>query len=127
MASIPDLPEQTLTKLQTIYNDLPQDARAAETTPPFISPFSEFLDFSGSKRELHPGEILFLQDNPGDNLYWIESGVLAVLQGDLENPHLLTFRHPGHVVGEIALLENIPRTATVVAITPVQVKYLSNK
>ena len=38
MASIPDLPEQTLTKLQTIYNDLPQNARAAETTPPFISP-----------------------------------------------------------------------------------------
>jgi diguanylate cyclase (GGDEF)-like protein len=87
----------------------------------------ELLETSGSNVELQAGEILFRQDDPGDGMYWIEAGLLVILQGDLNEPRLLTFRHPGKVVGEIALLENIRRTASVAAILPTRLKYLSKE
>jgi len=68
-----------------------------------------------------------LQDEAGENLYWVETGILAILQGTLRSPQLLTFRRPGHVVGEIALLENVPRTATVVSITSARLRYLNKE
>jgi diguanylate cyclase (GGDEF)-like protein len=77
--------------------------------------------------ELQEGQILFKQDDPGDGLYWIESGLLVVLQGRLDEPRLLTFRHPGQVVGEIALLEDILRTASIAAVVPTRLRYLSKE
>jgi diguanylate cyclase (GGDEF)-like protein len=49
------------------------------------------------------------------------------LQGKLSNPALLTIRQPGQVVGEIALLEDIPRTASVVAIQATHLRYLNKE
>jgi diguanylate cyclase (GGDEF)-like protein len=70
---------------------------------------------------------LFEQNDPGDGLYWIESGLLVVLQGPLNEPRLLTFRYPGQIVGEIALLENAQRSATVAALAPTDLRYLSKE
>jgi len=122
MKSSQFLPHLTLVKLLTLYSNVDDEAKI----PGHSSPFIEFLEFSGGETTLASGEILFEQDNPGDKMYWIESGALAVLQGDLERPTVLTFRHPGQVVGEIALLENIPRTATVAAVVPTRVRCMSN-
>ncbi len=121
------LPPLTFAKLQTVYNNLPERNQIPDGVSPFKPSFSDFLHLVSKSYELQAGQILFREDNPGDNLYWIESGVLAVLQGDLNDPLLLTFRHPGQVVGEIALLENIPRTATVAAIRPTRLKCMSNE
>jgi diguanylate cyclase (GGDEF)-like protein len=60
-------------------------------------------------------------------MYWIESGVLCVLQGNLANPRLLAFSHPGQVAGEVALIEEIARTATVAAINPTRLRRLSKE
>ena len=120
------LSPQILAKLQTIYDDLPARSKQPDDSNPAES-LRELLETSGSNMELRTGEILFRQDDPGDGMYWIEAGLLAILQGNLEEPRLLTFRHPGKVVGEIALLENIRRTASVAAILPTRLKYLSKE
>ena len=116
-----------LTKLQTVYKDLPVRPNSGGVVSQANSSLRAFLEASGSEVELQPGEILFRQDDLGDGMYWISSGVLAVLQGKLDQPNLLTFRYPGQVVGEIALLENIRRTASVAAIFPTSLRYLNKE
>jgi diguanylate cyclase (GGDEF)-like protein len=116
-----------LSRLQTIYEDLPERLKTSGLELTKHSTLKEFLEGSGTERELQAGEILFRQDDPSDGLYWIESGVLVVLQGRLDEPRLLTFRHPGQVVGEISLLENILRTASVSAIVRTRLRYLSKE
>jgi diguanylate cyclase (GGDEF)-like protein len=126
MPGIQFLPPKILTRLQNVYDDLKEHPKPSTSTPQARS-LREFLEASGSDVELQAGEILFEQDDPGDGMYWIASGVLVVLQGKLDEPRLLTFRYPGQVVGEIALLENAQRSATVAAIAPTHLKYLSKE
>lgn len=126
MTVIQFLHPKILAKLQTIYDDLPARSKQSEVTSHADS-LKEFLEASGNEIKLQAGAILFRQDDPGDGMYWIESGLLVVLQGPLDEPRLLTFRHPGQVVGEIALLENIQRTASVAAVAPTRLRYLSKE
>lgn len=108
-----------------MYNELHPMHQRGVGKSLFTAALQGFLERFGETVELTPGEILFAQDEEGENLYWIETGVLAILQGRLRSPHLLTFRRAGHVVGEIALLEDVPRTASVAAITSARLKYLN--
>ena len=121
------LPQQVLTRLQTIYGDLPERSKLSGVDFQANPSLREFLETSGNAMQLQAGEILFRQDDPGDGMYWIEDGLLVVLQGRLDEPRLLTFRYPGQVVGEIALLENVQRTASVAAIAPTRLRYLSKE
>mmetsp|Transcript_14927 Transcript_14927/g.14513 ORF Transcript_14927/g.14513 Transcript_14927/m.14513 type:complete len:188 (+) Transcript_14927:575-1138(+) len=53
----------------------------------------------------------------GDNLYVVESGVLdcrKTFKGHSEPTHLKDY-HPGEAFGELALLYNCPRAATIIA------------
>jgi diguanylate cyclase (GGDEF)-like protein len=121
------LSPKVLARLQTVYEDLPAQSKLSGIDSQTNSPLKEYLEASGSEMELQAGQILFRQDDPADGIYWIESGLLVVLQGRLEEPRLLTFRHAGQVVGEIALLENILRTASIAAIAPTHLRYLSKE
>ena len=49
-------------------------------------------------------------------MYLIRSGRVVVLKGDLQSPTILGYRRAGEIIGEMALLENRPRSATVVAL-----------
>ena len=121
------LPQSILKKLKSAYEHVPEREKVESSESEFDSGLKEFLEAYGSDLSLEVGETLFFQGDAADGLYWIASGVLAILQGDLENPRLLTFRSSEHVVGEIALLENVKRTATVAAITEAKLKYLSQE
>ena len=119
------LPEALLEKLQSTYEHFPKKDTSEEDNSDFDSGLKEFLGAYGQDIVLQPGETLFYEDDVADGLYWIESGVVAILQGDMDKPRLITFRTVEHVVGEIALLENIKRTASVAAISETKMKYLS--
>jgi diguanylate cyclase (GGDEF)-like protein len=121
------LPSPAFDKILAIYEHAPELSGKALKTRPMTTSLQAFLAISGGERDLQAGEVLFCQDDPADSMYWIESGTLAILQGTLENPRLLGFRHPGQVVGEIALLEDIPRTASVAAIQPTSLKFLTKE
>lgn len=62
------------------------------------------------------GEVIFQEGESGETAYLIWSGQIGVLKGDLRAPILLGLRGPGEVVGEMALLEGQPRSATIVAL-----------
>jgi CRP-like cAMP-binding protein len=64
---------------------------------------------------LAAGAVLFNAGDEGDRFYVIESGELAV---DLATG--TKTEGPGRWVGEIALLRDVPRTATVRAVTDVE-------
>ena len=64
---------------------------------------------------LSAGTILFNESEPGDGLYIIVQGQLRILSGGVQ----LGVRSPGQYVGELALLDDSPRSATVKAKTDV--------
>jgi len=64
--------------------------------------------------EVEAGELLIDQGRVGQECYVIESGQAEVFVGE---EHLVTVG-PGSMVGEMALIDRRPRTATVVATTP---------
>lgn len=100
---------------------------APETT--YSSPFLHLLvsadrgQLSQSFRELYfaPGEIVFHDGDEGDTMYLIWSGRIAILKGDLATPVILSYRGPGEIFGEMAILDNQPRSATIVALDRLRV------
>ncbi len=68
-----------------------------------------------------PGELIVEEGQTGNGLYVIVSGNVEVLKGDLaETPQVLAKRGAGDVFGEMALLGEWPRTASVRALDAVQ-------
>jgi CRP-like cAMP-binding protein len=68
-----------------------------------------------------PGEVVFRQGDPGDLVYTIVHGEVEVVREE-ENgeERLLTKMGPGEYFGEMALISDAPRTATVRALTNVE-------
>jgi signal transduction histidine kinase/predicted CoA-binding protein len=64
---------------------------------------------------LAAGQELFAEGSPGERAYVIQSGELEIIKASGNRPVLLAVRKSGDVIGEMALLEDAPRTATVKA------------
>ena len=79
------------------------------------------------ERNCQPGEIIIRENEPGDIFYVIRSGQAVVIKGDFKTPTILGFRSIGDAIGEMALLENLPRSATVIALNKVSLWCLSRE
>ncbi len=88
--------------------------RALPIFAPLSQPVLERLAFDAELVERPAGEI-FAQGDPGDRFYVIADGTVAVT---VDGVHVRT-ESRGEAFGEIALLRDTPRTATVTATTPV--------
>src|SRR5690242_17984115 len=62
-------------------------------------------------RQLKKGEILFEQGTPGREMYIVRSGTIVLRSGD----RTLEEVGPGGVIGEMALIDSSPRSASAVA------------
>ena len=62
---------------------------------------------------LAAGEVLFTQGSPGDKAYFIQEGQLEILNTAGGREVLIAVRKPGELIGEMALLEETPRSAEV--------------
>lgn len=68
-------------------------------------------------RRFRRGEVLFHQGDPGDSLFVIAAGsVKVVLPSESGDEAILSTLRPGGFLGELALLDGAPRSATVVAL-----------
>lgn len=63
-----------------------------------------------------PGEVIIRQGEPGDDAYIVGSGRVSIVVDGKPIAEL----HDGEVFGELALLHDVPRTATVIAATPTE-------
>lgn len=70
----------------------------------------------------HPGDTIIRQGDPGDNFYIIESGEAAVIKHGIQEA--VNKLGKGDYFGELALLNDAPRAATVRAITKMKVATL---
>ena len=80
---------------------------------PFLSPLPEAtleqLARAVSEEQMKAGDEIVRQGEPGDRFYVIDSGSAEVLVDGRSSASL----DPGDYFGEIALLRDVPRTATV--------------
>ena len=76
---------------------------------------SELLDHGGWVT-IPPGEVILEQGAPGDAFYAIRSGKAEVDK----DGELVAMLGPGDYFGEVALLMDVPRTASVIARTPIR-------
>ncbi|MGD2164135.1 MAG: cyclic nucleotide-binding domain-containing protein [Anaerolineae bacterium] len=73
------------------------------------------------EEDYEPGAVLIRQGEIGKTFYVIESGLVQVAVEEDGDENVVVERGPGEYVGEIALLLDVPRTATVTAAMPVRV------
>jgi hypothetical protein len=74
-------------------------------------------------RQFEPGEILVHQGDVGDEMYFLTKGQAEVLCGNAPQP--LTILREGSFFGELAILWDAPRAATVRTLSDVEVYALS--
>ena len=68
---------------------------------------------------LKKGEIIFCEYEPGDRFYLIQQGRVQIVKilGDIEK--MIDILQPGEIFGEMAILEEAPRSATAIALDDV--------
>ncbi len=97
---------------------------SGEAQTPYNSPFLRLLvaadrgqlSQSFTEMQYDAGEIVVHEGEEGDTMFLIRSGLVVVVKGNLETPTVLDYRGVGELVGEMAILESQPRSATVVAL-----------
>lgn len=71
-------------------------------------------------REMQPGQTIVAQGDVGDGMYIVAHGSVIVKN----DSRIVNELHEGSYFGELALIDNLPRTNTVIAKEPVKLFYL---
>jgi CRP-like cAMP-binding protein len=91
---------------------------ALKSTPLFRNVPGEGLrrlsDFIQEK-QAHSGEVIFREEDFGDEMYLVRSGQVSIHQELGEGPALVETIAPGGYFGEMAIIDDLPRTATATA------------
>ena len=72
---------------------------------------AELFRKESDTQQLAPGDFLFHEGDKGDKMYVLLEGEMEILLGDL----VLETARPGALIGEMALIDESPRTANAVA------------
>src|SRR5262245_60939612 len=76
----------------------------------------------GSLWTYQSGEYVFHEGDPGDSMYVIRSGRVAIVKRESEGREtlILGYREAGRLLGEVSLIQGTPRTAAVQAVEPTE-------
>jgi len=85
-----------------------------------VSPAPDLSMFKRFMVSFRKGDIIFCEYEPGDTFYLIQSGRVQIVRiiGDLEKN--IDILYPGEMFGEMAILEEAPRSATTIALDDVK-------
>ncbi len=73
-------------------------------------------------RRLAEGEVLMRKGESGDSLFMVNEGWFKIVTEDARGGELIINKTgPGETIGEMALLDHAPRSATVIALAPAEV------
>jgi CRP-like cAMP-binding protein len=80
-----------------------------------------------TSHELVKDEVIFRQNDPGDAVYFIRLGWVKIVLND-SGGNELTINEvgPGEIIGEMSLLDEQPRSAGAVALSPLEMLRLGN-
>ena len=82
----------------------------------YASPTMSDPLFDRFGREFEVGHVLFREGEPGDVMFVIQSGVVRITKQVANEDKPLAFLGAGEVLGEMAILNGKPRTATAVVV-----------
>jgi len=114
------LPPDQLKNLFSGHPPLEFNAPATESPLATILMAQGREKLKGALEERHcqPGEVVFWEDDPADDVYFILSGRAAIVKGNIAiTPTVLGYREAGDIVGEMSLIEDAPRSASFIALT----------
>jgi len=87
---------------------------------------SERLFDNATTMRLKTDEILFLAGDAGDGCYRVEDGLLKVtMVSRAGSERILAFLGHGAIVGEMSIIDGLPRSASVVAVRAAVLSFLS--
>jgi CRP-like cAMP-binding protein len=78
-------------------------------------------------RDFTPGTVLFEEGQPGDYMYVVQSGEVEIRRLVGETERVLATLRPGEFLGEMAILNGRPRSATAVVKVPSRLVVIEGK
>lgn len=98
---------------RTVAQELASVDLFEEVKPPLL----EALARHASVRRIAAGQVLFVQGDPSEHLILVRSGRLRVLvSSDRGDELVLALLGPGETLGELSVIDELPRSATVEAL-----------
>ena len=86
---------------------------------------SALLDHAIPKH-LTSDEVLFLAGDPGDGFYRLDEGLLKVsIASATGAERILAILGPGAIVGDLAIIDGLPRSASVSALRDCKMRFVS--
>jgi len=100
------------------------------TSPSLLSGLPEHLSANlfntAATKTIAADEVLFMAGDAGDGCYHIEDGLLKVtMLSRSGGERILAFLGKGAIVGELSIIDGLPRSATVVAVRNTTLNFLS--
>lgn len=103
------IPERHDVPLRSMVAPLSRSDLFARISPADLKPLLEPPDL----RSFRQGQLIFQRGDPGDGLYAVVSGRVRVFIEDGDgNEAVVAIRGPGDVLGEMSLLDGMPRSAS---------------
>jgi CRP/FNR family transcriptional regulator, cyclic AMP receptor protein len=100
-----------------------------DRSKPAVAPAQTFLTQLFGRAvtvRLKTDEVLFLAGDPGDGCYRVDDGLLKVaMVSRTGKERILAFLSRGAIVGEMSIIDRLPRSANVVAVRPAVLSFIS--
>ncbi len=100
------------------------------SNPSLLSGLPEHLSANlftrATPAKLSADEVLFMEGDAGDGCYRVEEGLLKVtMMSRAGGERILAFLGKGAIVGELSIIDGLPRSASVVAVRDASLSFLS--
>ena len=87
---------------------------------------SNALLANAKPRRLAAGEVLFVSGDPGDGFYRLDEGLLKVsIESATGSERILAILGPGSIVGDLAIIDGLPRSASATALRTSKLSFVS--
>ena len=77
------------------------------------------------KKNFKKGDVIFEEGDDGNEAYIVKKGYVTISKKDGDNEVELATRGPGEIVGEMALIDDSPRSATLSARTDLELEIIT--
>ena len=104
---------------------LPKSSNLLKSLPEGL--ISQLVE-EGVRGQAKADSVLFSAGEPGDGLYMIEAGLLKVVMESLDGEErVISLLGPGEIAGELAMIDGLPRSASVVVLRDCSYRFISKE